>query len=83
MRIEERLNVTSISLDGFQLPVPEGLSELLNISGAWVYQKEDKAEEKNHLNKYDRKVVMESGRLRTYLTYRTTSTKKFDNKKIS
>ncbi|MFS0766168.1 hypothetical protein [Peribacillus phoenicis] len=70
MKIKQELIVTGISLDGFEIPVPEGLSEILNNAGAWVYKEKVEEDGDNPLKDYDRKVVLEDGKLRTYLTYK-------------
>lgn len=33
------ITITGISLDGHSVPVPKGLSELLNAAGAWGIRK--------------------------------------------
>lgn len=82
MKINEDLIITSMSLDGYDVPVPRGLSELFNRSGVWEYKNsEDTVEENNPLDDYERKVVMEKGKLRTYLTYKLPSENK--NIKVS
>ncbi|MEK5524111.1 hypothetical protein [Heyndrickxia sp. FSL W8-0423] len=75
MKVSEDLIITSMTLDGNDVRVPQGLSQLLNDAGAWKYVgKENKNENKN-LEKYDRKVSFEDGKLRTYLTCKVTSQK--------
>ncbi|MEF7566088.1 hypothetical protein V4V35_24150 [Bacillus infantis] len=71
MKVKENFVVTELSLDGYKLRIPEGLSEMLNRSGAWQYQK-TKPEPKvdSPSDNYDRKVVLEDGKLRSYLTYK-------------
>lgn len=82
MKITEELIVTEMSLEGHKLKIPKGFSELLNRSGAWEYIKPDDSKKENgNLKDYDRKVVLEDGRLRTYLTYKNDSVK--TKKKIS
>ncbi|MCV9884733.1 hypothetical protein [Metabacillus halosaccharovorans] len=82
MKINEDLKVTEMHLDGFKVPVPEGLSELLNRSGGWKYISPDQSESKvDNTKNYDRKVVREDGKLRTYLTYK--SPPKASKQKIS
>ncbi|APT45095.1 hypothetical protein [Bacillus safensis] len=82
MKINEDLEVTEMYLDGFKVPVPAGLNELLNRSGGWKYIKPDQSQ--NNLDQtksYDRKVVRKDGKLRTYLTYKNPS--KVSNQKTS
>lgn len=82
MKVSEELIVTEMSLEGHMLKIPKGFSELLNRSGAWEYIKPDDSKRKDgNLKDYDRKVVLEDGRLRTYLTYKNDSLK--TKKKIS
>ncbi|WP_110926820.1 hypothetical protein [Bacillus massiliglaciei] len=70
--------VTGISLNGYEIPVPPGLSELLNNAGAWVYEvpgtEVEEEEEEDPLKDYERKVVLENGSLRIYLTYKGKKT---------
>ncbi len=74
MKVTEELIITELSLDGFKLKVPKGLSELLNSSGAWEYIEPGASnEDDDYLENYDRKVVMEEGRVRIYLTYKENS----------
>ncbi|MBD8589180.1 hypothetical protein IFT92_15370 [Peribacillus simplex] len=84
MRIKEDLIVTSISLEGNEVPVPKGLSELLNRAGAWKYKAPGSLDnEMNPLENYERKVVQENGNFRTYLTYKKPLKKFEENKKVS
>ncbi|WP_260286772.1 hypothetical protein [Peribacillus aracenensis] len=80
MRIKEDLIVTSISLGGYEVPVPIGLSELLNRAGAWKYIAPGSLDNQmDPLENYEREVVKENGNFRTYLTYK----KPLENKKVS
>lgn len=83
MRIKEDLIVTSISLGGYEVPVPKGLSELLNRAGAWKYIAPGLTQKENPLENYDRTVVKENGHYRTYLTYKKPLEKSEENKKVS
>lgn len=84
MRVKEDLIVTSMSLGGYEVLVPKGLSELLNRSGAWKYKAPGVIEkEKNPLENYERKVIMEEGKLRTYLTYKMPIKDSKQNRKLS
>lgn len=70
MRVMEDLQVTQIKLEGHNLPVPAGFSDLLNDSKVWVLKQEGGINEDSKLlSKYERKVSLEDGKLRTYLTY--------------
>lgn len=58
--------VTRMQIGEFEVPVPHGLSELLNAGGAWVpYRVVSKNDEE-----YDREVFMRDGRIITKLTKR-------------
>ncbi|MCM3598972.1 hypothetical protein M4D55_24865 [Metabacillus idriensis] len=85
MRIKQNLVITSMSLDGHDIPVPDGLSDLLNRSGAWNYvnPSETKENSDNPLKNYERKVVKQKGKLFTYLTYKNCTNVKSNSKKIS
>lgn len=84
MKVNEALTITGISLDGHKIPIPKGLSELLNDSRAWRYEVPDNTSNKdNPLGDYERKVVKENGQLRTYLTYKSQSSKADSAKKVS
>lgn len=84
MRIKEDLIVTSISLEGNEVPVPKGLSELLNRAGAWRYTTPGSLDNQmDPLEHYERKVVKENGNFRTYLTYKKPLEKCEGNKKVS
>lgn len=71
MIVREGIEVTRITLDGHELPIPEGYSEFLLRAGYWRY--DEKIEKFNYekiLADYDRKVVLENGKLCTILTYK-------------
>lgn len=59
-----QINITEMSLDGYSVIVPQGLSDLLNASGAWGLPQV----ESDFVKKYDRKVEMRNGKLVTVLT---------------
>lgn len=59
-----KISVSSLKIDGHSVPVPEGLSELLEST--WVSSRE----EKDLLKKYDRKVIQRNGNFVTLLTKR-------------
>jgi len=73
MKLSESLIITSMSLDGHNVIVPQGLSQLFNEAGAWKYMGTESKNEDNVLKNYDRKVVFEDGKMRTYITYKTSS----------
>lgn len=84
MKLNVDLEITNLQLDGHEIPIPKGLSELMNRSGAWEIVKPDHlSSEDSSLNNYNRKVVVEDGKLRTYLTYKNSSQKSEQIKKIS
>ncbi|MEM5663803.1 hypothetical protein AAHB94_08280 [Bacillus toyonensis] len=71
MIIREGIEVTRITLDGYELPIPEGYSEFLLRAGYWGYGEEvEKINREEILSNYDREVVMKDGKLRTILTYK-------------
>lgn len=57
------IKITGISLDGHCIRVPNGLSELLNASGAWGIRKKTSV-----LEQYNRKVEKRGEELVTILT---------------
>lgn len=67
--MKESFEIKSMCLDGYEIPIPEGFSDLMNRSGAWRLIESDK-KENPLVEEYDRKVVKEGGRLRSYLTYK-------------
>lgn len=58
-----QITITGMQIDGHPIPVPHGLSELLNRAGAWS------SEEVSPLRGYQRKMKRVGGRLVTELTY--------------
>ncbi|WP_089607664.1 hypothetical protein [Bacillus cereus] len=71
MIIREGIEVTRITLDGYELPIPEGYSEFLLRAGYWRYgEKVERINYEETLADYDRKVVLEDGKLCTILTYK-------------
>lgn len=82
MKIKEELIITGMTLDGYEVPIPEGFSELMNRSGAWEYIEPDESSDSGYLKNYDRRVAREDGRLRTYLTYKNPLSSR-QNKRIS
>lgn len=58
------ITITGINLDGHNVPVPNGLSELINASGAWSKKKRNS----NYLDGYDQRTERKNGNLVTVLT---------------
>ncbi|ABK87442.1 TPA: hypothetical protein ACGXMA_003531 [Bacillus cereus] len=80
MIIREGIEVTRITLDGYELPIPEGYSEFLLRAGYWGYGEEiEKINRDEILAYYDRKVVLEDGKLCTILTYKGDKKKRDRN----
>ncbi|MBJ8113069.1 hypothetical protein JDS99_26180 [Bacillus cereus group sp. N6] len=73
MKIREGISVTRISLDGHDLPIPEGFSEFLLRSGYWVSGQVETFNNEEILSNYEREVVEENGKLCTTLTYKGAS----------
>ncbi|MCQ6356433.1 hypothetical protein P4U07_13395 [Bacillus mycoides] len=77
MKVREGITVTSVSLEGYELPIPEGFSEFLLRAGYWVYGEEvEVSNNAEILSNYDKKVVMKDGQLRTILTYKGNKKKR-------
>ncbi|MEB9735599.1 hypothetical protein GVV68_27285 [Bacillus cereus] len=77
MIIREGIEVTKITLDGYELPIPEGYSEFLLRAGYWRYgEKVERINREEILADYDRKVVLEDGKLCTILTYKGNKKKR-------
>ncbi|MED1626517.1 hypothetical protein [Bacillus mycoides] len=71
MIIRESIEVNKITLDGYELPIPEGYSEFLLRARYWrVGEKVEKINREEILADYNRKVVLKDGKLRTILTYK-------------
>lgn len=69
MIIREGIEVTSVTLDGYELPVPKGFSEFLLRAGYWrVGEEVETINREEILSKYDREVFVEDGRLHTRMT---------------
>jgi hypothetical protein len=64
--MKNKLNfiITRMQVGEFEVPVPFGLSELLNQAGAWGIRNE----ESEHLKEYERRVEMRDGKIFTVLT---------------
>jgi hypothetical protein len=64
--MKNKLNfiITRMQVGEFEVPVPVGLSELLNQAGAWGIRNE----EPEHLKEYERRVEMRDGKIFTVLT---------------
>ncbi|MED2184069.1 hypothetical protein [Bacillus wiedmannii] len=66
MIIREGIEVTSITLDGYEFQIPEGFSEFLLRAGYWrVGEEVEGINREEILSKYDREVFVENGRLHT------------------
>lgn len=71
MIIREGIEVTKIILDGYELPIPQGYSEFLLLARYWgVGEKVERINREEILADYDRKIVVEDGKLCTILTYK-------------
>lgn len=66
IRLDNNIVITKLTLDGHELPNSPGLSELLNRAEAWEYI-HGSADKNRTPSGYQRKVVLEDGKLRTYL----------------
>ncbi|WP_342515527.1 hypothetical protein [Sutcliffiella sp. FSL R7-0096] len=68
MRIKEEIIITKIKLDGKEVRIPEGLSELFNQAGVW--RKEDsKKENIKTPSLYQRQVTVVDGVIKTQLRH--------------
>jgi hypothetical protein len=77
MIIREGIEVTRITLDGYELPILEGYSEFLLRAGYWRYGEViEKINYEEILAHYDREVVLEDGKLSTILTYKGNKKKR-------
>ncbi|TKH16587.1 hypothetical protein FC694_12190 [Bacillus wiedmannii] len=77
MIIREGIEVTSVSLDGYELEVPEGFSEFLLRAGYWrIDEGVEVINREEILSKYDREVFVENGRLHTRMTYKGNKKKR-------
>lgn len=74
LKVREGIVVTSISLDGYNFPIPNGFSEFLLRAGYWEYG-EKTSESNDVLSNYDREVFIEDGQLCTKLTFKSVSKK--------
>lgn len=73
MIIREGIEVTRISIDGYGLPIPEGLSEFLLRAGYWRYgetEEEESSSDVEILAQYDIKTTLKDGVLSTTFTYK-------------
>lgn len=75
MIIREGIEVTSVTLDGYELPIPEGFSEFLLRSGYWVSGEVETINYDEVLSNYDSSVVLENGKLFTKFIYKGPSKK--------
>ncbi|UFH97144.1 hypothetical protein [Bacillus toyonensis] len=72
MIIREGIEVTKVSIDGYDLPIPEGYSEFLLRVGYWRYGEgeEESSNDVEILVNYVRKTVLKDGVLSTTFTYK-------------
>lgn len=75
MIIREGIEVTSVTLDGYELPIPEGFSQFLLRSGYWVSGEVETINYDDVLSNYDSSVVLENGKLFTNFIYKGPSKK--------
>ncbi|MCM3618711.1 hypothetical protein M3936_14060 [Sutcliffiella horikoshii] len=68
MRIKEEITITKIKLDGKEVRIPEGLTELFNQAGVWRKEESEKENIKTP-SLYHRKVKVVDGVLKTQLRY--------------
>lgn len=59
MIIREGIEVTKVSIDGYDFPIPEGLSEFLLRTGYWRYGEDESSNDVEILVNYDRKTFFE------------------------
>ena len=59
------ISITRMQIGEFEVPVPHGLTELLNAAGAWS---NTKTERPSFINDYHRKVEKRDGKIFTVLT---------------
>ncbi|MEI4799925.1 hypothetical protein WAZ07_01060 [Bacillus sp. FJAT-51639] len=77
MIIREGIEVTKITLDGYELPIPEGFSDFLLRAGYWVYGEEvESSIDEEFLSNYESKTFMKDGQLCTTLTYKGNKKKR-------
>lgn len=77
MIIREGIEVTRVSIDGYDLPIPEGFSEFLLRAGYWRYgEKIESSIDEEFLAQYERKTVLEDGKLCTIFTYKGNKKKR-------
>lgn len=63
------ITITGISLDGHSVPVPNGLSELLNAASVWCIKKNEPV----FIGDYERRTEQRNGNLVTVLTLKRSS----------
>jgi hypothetical protein len=59
-----QFTITKMKIGDYEVPVPHGLSELLNDSGAWVIR----TNKPKPNNQYERRVEKKDGNIVTFLT---------------
>lgn len=83
MIIREGIEVTSITLDGYELPIPEGFSEFLLHAGYWRVGEEIKSSvDEGFLAQYEGKTVLENGKLYTKFIYKGNKKKRGKKKGV-
>ncbi|HDR4573321.1 hypothetical protein JC777_00175 (plasmid) [Bacillus cytotoxicus] len=71
MIIREGIEVTQVTLEGYELPIPEGLSEFLLQAGFWRVDEEvESSVDEKLLSNYEKKVVLKKGVLTTRYIYK-------------
>ncbi|PEA05441.1 hypothetical protein [Bacillus cereus] len=71
MIIREGIEVTRITLDGYELTIPEGFSDFLLRAGYWRYDEEvESSVDEKFLSNYESKVVLKDGVLSTQFIYK-------------
>lgn len=78
MIIREGIEVARVSIDGYELSIPEGLSEFLLRAGYWRYGEgeEEPSNDVKILANYDRKTIWKDGVLSTTFTYKEDQKKR-------
>ncbi|MCR6782672.1 MULTISPECIES: hypothetical protein [Bacillus] len=72
------MDVTKVSIDGYDFLIPEGLSEFLLRAGYWRYGEgeEESSNDVEILVYYVRKTILKDGVLSTTFTYKGDQKKK-------
>ncbi|MEH6940806.1 hypothetical protein [Bacillus sp. JJ722] len=75
MKYKDEIEIVGIKISGYVLQVPPKLSEFLNSSDIWKYEKGSSNKENPNLENYNKKISFENGQLKTYLTFKGNSAK--------